>query len=399
MKNVQLNISGENWLKDPDLLTVMSALNKDGDNARIVGGAVRDTLLNIFWKRKRKIGDVDLASKLSPQENMTRLEDAGVKVIPTGIKHGTVTAVLNDKPFEITTLRRDVSTDGRHAEVEFTEDWVEDAKRRDFTINAFYLDQHGNVYDPLDGFPHIKSAKVCFIGDAKKRIKEDALRILRFFRFSSDIEIGGVDEQGMLACVELKEMLKGLSGERIRQELKKILVSKRAMQVIPVLATIGILREILPDYAEYGEFLKYIKREKKLSQKNVIGRLSCLLPDDEKIIVETSRHLKLSNKDRDMLLAYAREYHSHDLTTKTLRRVIYKYGKKVVIHNLIKLDKLDPKTLYYINDYKVPELPITGKDLIKEGWKAGREMGAELKRREQAWIEADFSFSERQASH
>jgi len=399
MSNVQLNISGENWFKDPDLLAVMSALNKDGDNARVVGGAVRDTLLNIFWKRKRKIGDVDLASKLVPEENMSRLKHAGINVIPTGIKHGTVTAILNNKPFEITTLRRDVTTDGRHAEVEFTEDWVEDAKRRDFTINALYLDQHGDVYDPLDGFDDIKRAKVCFIGDAKKRIEEDALRILRFFRFSSDIEVGGVDEQGMLACVELKNMIRGLSGERIREEFKKILASKRARQVIPVLATIGILREILPDYDEYGEFLKYVKRENKLSRKNLMGRLSCLLPLDEKIIIKTSSHLKLSNKDRDVLLAYAREYHSHDLTAITLRRVIYRYGKEVVIHHLIKQDKLDPKTLNYIKEYHVPELPVTGKDLLKEGWKTGREMGAELKRREQAWIEADFNFSETEALH
>ena len=147
------------------------------------------------------------------------------------------------------------------------------------------------------------------------------------------------------------------------------------------------------------EFLKYVKRENKLSRKNLMGRLSCLLPLDEKIIIKTSRHLKLSNKDRDVLLAYAREYHSHDLTAITLRRVIYRYGKEVVIHHLIKQDKLDPKTLNYIKDYHVPELPVTGKDLLKEGWKTGREMGAELKRREQAWIEADFNFSETEALH
>ena len=222
MNNVQLNVSGEAWLQDVDLMRLMSHLNQNGDDARIVGGAVRDTLLNIFWKRKRKVGDVDIASKLTPQENIKILEEAGIDVVPTGLKHGTITAIINKQHFEITTLRKDVSTDGRHAEVEFSKDWTEDAKRRDFTINALYLDMDGNIYDPLGGFKDIKAARVCFIGDARTCIRGDALRILRFFRFASDIEVGGVDEKGVLAAVELKEMINTLSGERIRDEFKKI---------------------------------------------------------------------------------------------------------------------------------------------------------------------------------
>ncbi len=399
MNGVLLNIGDSKWLRKPELLAVMSVLNEHPGEARIVGGAVRDALLNIFWQNKRKIGDIDIASTLRPEENMKRLERAGIKVIPTGLDHGTITAVIDKKHFEITTLRRDVSTDGRHALVEYTDNWIEDAKRRDFTINAFYVDINGVVFDPLDGFKDLKAAKVRFIGDARERIREDALRILRFFRFSSDIEVGGVDEAGMLACVELKNMIKDLSGERVWQEFGKILLSKRVMQAVPILSTIGILREIIPDAVPYDTFLKYVKLEKKLKRKDVLGRLSCLLPRDNDVIQETARRLRLSNKDRDMLLSFAEEYHKHDLRAKTLRKVLYLRGKDVVIHNLIRQGVLDPKTLYYINDYEIPKMPFRGQDLIAEGWPAGRDVGIELKRLEQDWIENDFSLPETELLH
>lgn len=391
MNNVPLNIGSEKWLQKPELRKVMNSLGADEGNAKIVGGAVRDALHNIFWKKKRKIGDIDIASKLTPEENINRLETAGIKVIPTGLKYGTVTAVINKIPYEITTLRRDVKTDGRHAEVEFTDDWVEDAKRRDFTINAFYLDIDGTVYDPLDGFQDLKRAKIRFIGNASDRIQEDALRILRLFRFSSEFDVGGVDEKGLLASVEHKSMIQNLSGERIWQEFQKILLSKRVMQAVPILSAVGLLDEILPDHENYGQFLKYVKREKKLSLKNPIGRLSMLLPRDEAKIKAMSSHLKLSNGQRDQLFRFANEYPKHDLRSKTLRRMIYIYGKDVVIHNLIRLGELDEKTYLFINDYQIPLMPYSGKDLIAEGWKVGPEMGAELKRREQEWINSDFT--------
>jgi len=391
MNNAPLNIGTEKWLKEPALREVMNALVADGGNAKIVGGAVRDALHNIFCKKKRKIGDIDIASELTPQQNIERLETAGIKVIPTGIDYGTVTAVIDKKHFEITTLRRDVATDGRHADVEFTDDWAEDAKRRDFTINAFYSDLDGTVYDPLGGFEDLKKAKIRFIGNAKERIKEDALRILRLFRFSSEFEVDGVDEEGLLASVELKSMIRDLSGERIWQEFQKIILSKSAIQALPILSAVGLLDEILPHHENYGKFLKYVKREKKLGLRNPLGRLSMLLPRDENKIKEMSSHLRLSNNQRDQLFRFADDYHKHDLRSKTLRRVIYQYGKDVVIHNLIRFGSLDEKTFLYINDYNVPVLPYTGKDLTAEGWKAGPEMGAELKRREQVWIDADFT--------
>lgn len=393
MNDVPLNIGSADWLKDDALIRVMTVLN-DGDAcARIVGGTVRDALLNIYWNRSKKLGDIDIASTLSPEDNMKRLQAASIKVIPTGLKHGTITAVIGKKYFEITTLRRDVETNGRHAVVEYTDNWEEDAKRRDFTINALYLDLDGTIHDPLGGFNDLKAAKVRFIGDARDRIKEDALRILRFFRFSSDIEFGGVDETGMLACVELKQMIHDLSGERIWQELHKILKSKRVMQVIPVLAAIGILREVLPHYDGYDRMLKFVKLEKKLKRKDALARLGCLLPKEESKVRETAKMLKLPNKKRDLLLKYISPYEKHDLKAKTLRRVLYQYGKDVVIFNLIENRDMDQKTLGFIENYKIPEPPFSGADLIAKGWSAGPEMGAELKRLETEWIENDFEVS------
>jgi poly(A) polymerase len=274
--------------------------------------------------------------------------------------------------------------------VEFTTDWTQDAKRRDFTVNAFYLDMDGTVYDPLEGLDDLKAAKIRFIGNARERIKEDALRILRLFRFSSELSISGVDEDGLLASVELKAMIGDLSGERIWQEFEKIITSKRVMQSVPLLIAVGLLDEILPMHGDCGHFLKYVKHEKKLSLKNSVGRLSLLLPKDGETILNAAKHLRLSNKARDRLIKFAADYPKHDLRAKTLRRVIYIYGKDVVIHNLLKSGDLDAKALYYINDYQIPEMPHSGKALIKEGWSTGRDMGAELKRRELAWIDADF---------
>lgn len=390
MQNAPLNIGTEKWLRNKELRQVMNALGADEGNAKIVGGAVRDALFNIFWKKKRKIGDIDIASKLTPDQNIKRLEMAGIKVLPTGLDHGTVTAVINKEYFEITTLRCDVETDGRHAEVAFTDDWVEDAKRRDFTINAFYLDLDGTVYDPLGGFEDLKQAKIRFIGDAKKRIEEDALRILRLFRFSSEFDVGGIDEDGLLASVELKSMIRGLSSERIWQELSKILLSKRVRQSIPILSLVGLLEEIIPGHVAYEKFLKYVKRAKKLGLADAVARLSPLIDNTPEAVEAMAKRLKLSNKDKNRLLSFVAKYPNHDLSAKTLRRVMYKYGKDVVIHHLLLRGDLDEKTLYYINDYKIPTLPYSGKDLIDEGWNAGPEMGIELKRREQIWIDADF---------
>lgn len=397
MNELQLDIGSPAWLNNPDLIKLMSVLNSGGEHAKIVGGAVRDTLMNHFCDKDNPIGDVDIACSLAPEENIALLEAAGIKVMPTGLKYGTVTAVINKKPYEITTLRHDISTDGRHAIVEYSDDWLGDAQRRDFTINALYMDADGAIYDPLNAIKDVKAGKVRFIGDASIRIKEDALRILRFFRFSSQFDNGGIDETGMIACVDLRDMIGNLSGERIWQEFEKILNSKRAMHVIPVLASIGIIKKIIGDFINCDRFLKYAKQENKLNIQNVIGRLSCLLPNDNNKIEKSAHHLRLSNKQIEQLVKFASVYPEHDLSSKILRKVLYQYGKEVVIHNLICKEALDQQSLNFINEYKIPSFHVSGKDLINEGWKAGPELGAELKRREKKWIEADFKVKENPA--
>ena len=390
MNNFKLNLNEHGWLQDRELQQIMMLLNQNGDNARIVGGAVRNALLNNFNNHNRKITDIDIASKLLPKENTDILEKAGIKVIPTGLKHGTVTAVLNKIFFEITTLRRDISMDGRHAVVEFSKDWTEDAKRRDFTINALYLGLDGTVYDPLGGYADIKASRVVFIGDADKRIREDALRILRFYRFSSDLSINALDEDGMLATIKHKFLLEALSGERVYYELKKIIISERASHFIPLLAEIGLLQVILPQYQCYNSFIRYVKLENLFTLNNVMGRLFCLVPSEHKAIIEISRKLKLSNKEKDQLISYSKPYKITDLSQKNIRRELYYFGKNIVIHNLIYLNLLNVKTLKYINGYLIPKVPFSGKDLVKEGWLEGRDMGDELKRREKIWVKNDF---------
>ncbi|MDB4044376.1 CCA tRNA nucleotidyltransferase [Emcibacteraceae bacterium] len=393
MNNFKLNLNEHGWLQDRELQQIMMLLNQNGDNARIVGGAVRNALLNNFNNHNRKITDIDIASKLLPKENTDILEKAGIKVIPTGLKHGTVTAVLNKIFFEITTLRRDISMDGRHAVVEFSKDWTEDAKRRDFTINALYLGLDGTVYDPLGGYADIKASRVVFIGDADKRIREDALRILRFYRFSSDLSISAIDEDGMLATIKHKFLLETLSGERVHYELKKIIISERASHIIPLLAEIGLLQVILPQYQCYNSFIRYVKLENLFTLNNVMGRFFCLVPSEHKTIIEISRKLKLSNKEKNQLISYSKPYKITDLSQKNIRRELYYFGKNIVIHNLIYLNLLNVKTLKYINEYLIPKVPFSGKDLVKEGWLEGRDMGDELKRREKIWVENDFKIN------
>ena len=210
------------WLNEADTKAVMDALQAEGGAARFVGGSVRNALMG------EPVSDVDIATTATPEKAKALLEAKGVKVVPTGIDHGTITAVTSTRHFEITTLRVDVATDGRRADVAFTDDWVEDAKRRDFTMNALYCDADGTVHDPLGGLDDLKARRVRFIGDPHERIREDYLRILRFFRFHAWYGKGEPDDAGLRACAEEKEGLRQLSGERVRDELFKIRWRRRA---------------------------------------------------------------------------------------------------------------------------------------------------------------------------
>ncbi len=392
---LNINLSHQQWLKSPHLIHLMDVLNQNGVNAKIVGGAVRDALFNHFSddmsELQREINDIDIAVKLAPEMTMDLLHKANIKVIATGIKYGTVTAILKGKPYQITTLRRDVDHDGRWANVAFTGDWLEDAQRRDFTINGLYLNMDGSIDDPLGGLDDIKNKRVRFIGEPQQRIREDALRILRFLRFNSQIDVGEIDNEGLLACLALKDMINILSGERIWQEFRKILGSDNQGEIIKLMDQNGLLKIIIPQHQPLDQLMNFLKQENKFGLCDVIGRLSCLLPHAPVIINTVADDLKLSNGQTKTLNHYCATEGDFSIAETNIRKLLYQYGKKIVIHKLCRAGTLTETLLAYIKVYKIPQFPLSGKDMLARGVKEGREMGAELKRLETNWIESDFT--------
>lgn len=383
-----------------EALKIISALKND---ARFVGGCVRDLLL------KKDIKDIDIATAFTPQEATKLLKSKGIKVIPTGIKHGTVTAIINDSKFEITTLRKDVETYGRHAKVEFTDDWKEDAKRRDFTINALYMDKNGKIYDYFGGQKDLKNEIVRFIGNPEDRVKEDYLRILRFFRFSS-FYAKNIDKNSLSACIKHSGKLKTLSGERIRVEMFKILTSPKAHNVLSVMEEKGILKILIPGkvnlklFKELKELINENKNLKHCDSDYVLylaGILFFSLLEDEKIEL-ISKLWKLSNRERDKLHALAilpsEIFGKFDLPEqkKLLRKkgkedftcvVLLKWAEELSAANSKKsaIDKKYQNIIKLIKDWKAPEFPVSGKDLINSGIEPGKEFGLLLKKAEKWW--------------
>ncbi|PCI50109.1 MAG: hypothetical protein COB49_03975 [Alphaproteobacteria bacterium] len=373
------------WLRSKSLIRLLHILNTDGLNARMVGGCVRDALLG------REIIDIDLACSLTPEGSRTRLENAKIKVIPTGLKHGTITAVIDKRSYEITTLRRDVETDGRHAKVVFIDDWAEDARRRDFTFNALYLDGDGSLYDPCGGLADLKAGRVRFIGDAHKRIQEDALRILRFFRFAAQIGEGKLDPIGLAACIRNKGLIDNLSGERLAQEIFKILQAENLLPIIEVMADSGILEKVLPGHKPLDKFNDFVRLENDLGRCDILMRLSCLCAGD------VSRHLKLSNSQAKTL----RQYAGQDIAVypgmneKDIRKSVYLSGRQVFIFALLQSWAGD-EVLRYAENWTIPTMPVQGRDLIRAGFAAGPALGVKLKSLETAWVESDFRLSKQE---
>jgi poly(A) polymerase len=269
-----------------------------GQPVRFVGGCVRDGVLG------RRVVDIDLATPEAPKRVMALLQAASLKAIPTGIEHGTVTAVADGRPFEITTLRRDVTTDGRRAVVAFTDDWQEDAARRDFTINALSADPDGTVHDPFGGIADLQAGRVRFVGDAATRIREDVLRILRFFRFQAHYGRGEPDAAGLAACREHAALLPGLSAERIAAELLKLLKAGDAAGTVALMREAGILAPILAELTDI-ERLRGLQSLAEGEARDPVLRLAALLPDDPAVAGAVAERLRLSNADRVRLVTLA----------------------------------------------------------------------------------------------
>jgi poly(A) polymerase len=315
---VKIDPTQHGWMTAPETVQVMTALGE----ARFVGGAVRNALLGAG------VVDIDIAVPMPPGEALARLTAKNIKVIETGLEHGTVTAIAGTHAFEITSLRRDVETDGRHAVVAFTDDWAEDAARRDFTINAMYASASGEIFDYATGIEDLIAGKVRFMGDAKTRIAEDYLRVLRLFRFHAWYGKGDLDAEGLRAAAEAKDKLKTLSAERIAKELLRLLEAGNPAPVLRVMAATGILSELLPGALQ----LPRLERLAELDADNFfprdsILRLAALLPDGGEAAHAAADALKLSNADRTRLeQALSSETIAAQLSAQDARRRIYRIG-------------------------------------------------------------------------
>lgn len=366
-------------------------------HVRFVGGVVRNALLGV------EIGDIDLATTLPPDQVIEKLTAANIKTVPTGIDHGTVTAVLNGKGYEITTLRRDVETDGRRAVVAYTEDWAEDAARRDFTMNALYADLDGNIYDPLgQGIADLEKRKVKFVGDAETRIQEDYLRILRFFRFHSIYGKGAPDKIGLAASAKFASKIKTLSRERITQEFTKILMGASPQKILDVMQSHKILPEILgktfyPD--RIGSELK-IEKVTETLEKDVIFcvRLFIALGFSFKENAKFNNHLILNKKQISILNDLTKiRIDTQRLQKEEMAELLYFHPwnslATALIISAVK-ENISPaefkKTWKIFINTKRPVFMISGKDLMALGYPAGIEMGKKLKALEQKWIKSGF---------
>lgn len=385
---------GAGWLKAPDLCAVIDALG--ADHCRVVGGAVRDSLIG------RAVRDIDIATDRQPEEASARLTAAGIKVVPTGIAHGTVTAVVEGRPFEVTTLRHDVETFGRHARVAFHGDWEADAARRDFTFNALYVDAGGNLYDYFGGQDDLLAGRVRFIGDAAERIAEDALRILRFFRFHAWYGRGAPDADGLKACRQNVACLEILAIERIRDEMLKLLAAPDPVALLQAMAEAGILKQVLPD-AKLGERLEtLIALEVALQDVSALRRLAALLDRDEAALLRVGTEYKLSNADAKRLAAMAtgEAPANAGLTAKELRAMTYRIGEQAFIDRAV-LDN-EPGDVGAVQAliegaraFTPPTLPVTGHDLEAGGIAPGPAMGEAMRALEKTWIASDFSLDKK----
>lgn len=377
------SLASATWLQAPSLRRVMKAIAGAGGEARVAGGAVRNALLG------EAVTEVDLAATLSPEQVTEACAAAGMSVHPTGIEHGTVTVVADHHPYEVTTLRHDIETFGRHARVQFTDDWEADAQRRDFTMNALYCDAEGRVYDFTDGYRDILHRRVIFVGSPGKRIEEDYLRILRFFRFHARYGEGMPDAAGLVACVSHRDGLDNLSSERVRQEMFKLLVAKGAVPTLQRMADCGILSHILP-HADDWRVLARLPADPLL-------RLAVLARDP----VAMKDHWRLSNHEGKRLEALVSLMPpSPQLRPQEQRIILYQIGAEAwrdLVHvararSDAAMDDPGWKSLLDLPEHwDIPVLPVSGRDLIAAGMTPGPDMGATLRKLEDWWVASDFT--------
>lgn len=361
------------WTRREDLAALVAALG--GGNARYVGGAVRDTLLGLAVK------DIDIATPLLPGEVMARLRAADIHTVPTGIAHGTVTAVLPLGPVEITTLRHDVTTDGRRATVAFAEDWREDAARRDFTINALYADPaSGEIADYFGGIDDLKARRVRFIGDARQRIREDHLRILRYFRFQARFGSQPADADSESACADLAATLKGLSRERIGMEMFNLLGLPDPAPTLARMAQLGVLAVILPE-AQVPPLAALVAEERRQgAAPDALRRLAALLPADVPLAEAVASRFRLSGAQKKRLATAAARQ------SGPARALAYRLGRQAAIDSLL----LTGESIAPLEGWDIPVFPLKGGQIVAAGITAGPQVARTLQAVKARWIEEGF---------
>jgi len=382
-------------LDDPGVARIFAALDGGGEDIRIAGGAVRDALLG------RMPGEVDFATTALPDEITRRAVAASLRTVPTGIAHGTVTVIVDGRPFEVTTLRRDVDTDGRHAIVAFGRDWAEDALRRDFTINGLFLDRDGQVHDFTGGETDLKARRVRFIGEARQRIREDYLRILRFFRFFAAYAQGEPDGDALAAVIAERRGLERLSRERIRAEIMKLLVAPRAPEAARIMADAGLLGAVLAGVARPLHLARMTAIEAALGRAPDallrLGALGLFVADNAERLRE---RLRLSNEETSRLHAMAtRPPLTPSLSDQARKAALYRRGE-AAFRDAALLAWADSgadandaawRDLVALPDtWTAPKFPLSGKDLAARGVAEGPAMGARLRDIEERWIAAGF---------
>jgi poly(A) polymerase len=382
------------WLTLPALQKLFTLFEAEGATLRLVGGSVRDGLLGL------PVSDIDLAVDRPPQWVMNLLQSHHIKVIPTGIDHGTVTAVIDKKPYQITTLRVDVKTFGRRADVAFTEDWVQDALRRDFTMNALYADSQGNIFDPVGGLQDLEQHRVRFIGEASQRIQEDYLRILRFFRFSARFGQESYDPEGLKACKAYASHLPCLARERVTDEFLKLLELVSPLYTLDAMHETGVLTYILHP-GTWDDLKALIALEKALNAPpSSLVRLAAFHPDLEEI----KRHLRLSKLQESSLAFFAKNHHLVSL--QSFKHQAYRWGKEKVFHLALLQTAHGVSTtrlsleeghaflahLYdQFKEWEIPLFPLTGNDILARGITEGTRIGTLLGAVETWWLDQDLT--------
>jgi poly(A) polymerase len=386
----QQRIVPQPWMVEPATLAVLAALAAGGVEARFVGGSVRDALLG------QPIGDIDIATPALPERVTELFEKARIKVVPTGLDHGTVTAIVPPRHFEITTLRRDVETYGRRAQVAFDADWAADAARRDFTINAMFLSPDGTIHDPMGGLPDLRAGRVRFVGDPVTRIAEDVLRLLRYYRFEARFGTGSGDARARAACGAAAHLLPTLSGERVQQELIKLLETPHPLAALQMMQDDGVLAVALPEARRLDRLRRLIEIEQGVDP---LLRLAALIEVDSEGAVALTARLRFSNIWRDRL---------HDLSrprpidpqgdVRTQRHALYRLGVEryrdiavlVAAEGGISKNRLT-EILDLARGWTPPVFPLAGRDVIALGIPAGERVGQLVSAMHDWWEEGDFT--------